>query len=189
MSNDIGATGSAGQAGAAALPGGGAAAGDWVLDPAGSRVEFHVRHFWGAVTVHGSFGQITGQGTVGADGSVTGRLTLAAASLSTKNKSRDKHLRSADFFDAANHPQAALTLTAASPAGPATLACQGTLEAAGNAMPIEFTAHVDEVSADAVTLRAEVMVDRTAYGMTWSPLGMASAMARGTALARFVRPE
>ena len=29
--------------------------GSWVLDPAGSTAEFRVRHFWGAITVRGSW--------------------------------------------------------------------------------------------------------------------------------------
>src|SRR6266540_3873385 len=72
--------------------------------------------------------------------------------------------------------------------GPASLACRGTLEAAGHVKPIEFTAHVEDASARAVTLRAEAVVDRTEFAMTWSPLGMASAMARVTVEARFARP-
>lgn len=55
--------------------------------------------------------------------------------------------------------------------------------------PIEFTARVDEASAQSATLRAETVVDRTRFAMTWSPLGMASAIARATVVARFVRPE
>ncbi len=30
----------------------GTAAGNWALDPAGSRAEFRVKHFWGVITVH-----------------------------------------------------------------------------------------------------------------------------------------
>ena len=176
------------QAGVTALPGDGAATGRWVLDPAGSRAEFHVKHFWGAITVHGSFGQITGEGIVGADGTITGRLVMDAESLSTRNKQRDKHLRSADFFNTEHHREVVLTVTGGKPAGPRALACQGTLEAAGHVEPVEFTAHVEEVSENAVTLRAELVVDRTKFGMTWSPLHMTSAMARGTVVARFVRP-
>jgi len=176
------------QADAAALLNDGAAAGRWVLDPAGSRAEFHVKHFWGAITVHGSFSQVTGEGAVGPDGTVTGRLRIEASSLGTGNKKRDEHLRSADFFDAGRHPQLVVTVTAARPAGPAALACQGSLEAAGHAEPVEFTAHLADVSAEAVVLRADLVVDRTRFAMTWSPLGMASASARATVLARFVRP-
>ncbi len=100
---------SSAQVDVAALLAGGTATGRWVLDPARSRVQFHVKHFWGAITVHGSFAQITGEGTVGADGMVTGRLSMDAASLDTKNSRRDRHLRSADFFDADRHPYAVVT--------------------------------------------------------------------------------
>ena len=171
----------------AGLMSGGTAAGHWALDPAGSSVEFAVRHFWGAITVQGSFGTITGEGTVGQDGTVSGWLNLDATSLSTRNKQRDQHLRSADFFDVEHHPQVVITVTAASPAGPDTLACQGTLEAAGHTEPIEFTARVDVASDGAVVLHAEIEVDRTKFAMTWSPLRVAAFPARGTVVARFVR--
>ncbi len=67
-----------------------------MLDPAGSRAEFHVKHFWGAVTVHGTFERMTGEATVSPDGTATCRISFDARSLNTKNKQRDKHLRSAD---------------------------------------------------------------------------------------------
>ena len=76
-------------------------AGQWKLDPQASLVEFRVRHFWHAITVRGSFAEVSGQGTVDPDGTASGTLVIAAASLTTNNKQRDKHLRSADFFDAA----------------------------------------------------------------------------------------
>ncbi len=166
----------------------GAAGGQWVLDPAGSRFEFHVRHFWGAVTVHGTFDSVSGTAEVGADGAISGRIVLDATTLNTKNKQRDKHLRSADFFDADQHPHMVLMITRGELTGQADLACDGTLEAAGHTRPVRFTAHVDQASAEAVVLTAEFDVDRTGFEMTWSPLRMASAIARGTATARFVRP-
>jgi polyisoprenoid-binding protein YceI len=165
----------------------GTAAGTWVLDPAGSRAEFRVKHFWGAVTVRGTFEQMTGEATVGPNGTVTGRISLDARSLSTKNKQRDKHLRSADFFHVDQHPQATLTVTSARPAGPTELECQGTFEAAGHVRPVTFTAHLDESSAHSVVLTAELESDRSEFEMTWSPLHMASMTAHGTVRARFAR--
>jgi polyisoprenoid-binding protein YceI len=165
----------------------GTAAGGWVLDPAGSRAEFGVKHFWGAVTVRGTPGPMTGEATVSPDGTVRGRISFDARSLDTKNKQRDKHLRSADFFDVDKHPQAALTVTSARPAGPAELECQGTFEAAGHESPVTFTAHIREATGQAAVLTAELDVDRTQFGMTWSPLHMASMTAHGTVTARFVR--
>jgi polyisoprenoid-binding protein YceI len=64
---------------------------------------------------------------------------------------------------------------------------EGTLEAAGVTEPLTFTADVAEASAEAVTLRAEVAVDRSRFGMTWSPLRMAAMQATGAVTARFTR--
>jgi polyisoprenoid-binding protein YceI len=165
----------------------GQAQGEWILDPAGTTVEFGVKHFWHLITVHGRFEQVEGSGTVGPDGAVSGRLVMRADSLNTKNKQRDKHLRSGDFFDAENHPDAVLTVASAVPAGDDQLTVTGTLEAAGHAQPVTFTARVEADGERAVTLRAELTVDRTALGMTWSPLGMAAAEATATVKARFTR--
>jgi polyisoprenoid-binding protein YceI len=159
----------------------------WVLDPAASRVEFYVKHLWGLVTVKGRFGQIDGEGSVGADGAITGCLNIDAASIDTKNKKRDMHLRSADFFNVEHHPTVVVTITTASPTEHATLQCHGTLAAAGHVQPIAFSADIQDGSELAVTLCADVIVDRTQFSMTWSPLGMASSAAKATVSARFVR--
>src|SRR5713101_6060635 len=66
-------------------------AGDWVLDPSRSKVELHTRHMWGLRPVEGVFREVSGLGAVSPAGEVT------AASIDTKNKKRDDHLRSDDF--------------------------------------------------------------------------------------------
>ena len=162
-------------------------AGRWKLDPRASRVDFRVRHFWNAITVRGWFDQVEGEGTVEPDGTITGQLVMVAASLNTKNKQRDKHLRSADFFDADKHPHVVLTVRQAELTADGRLTAEGTLEAGGTAEPVTVTADVVEASAEAVTLRAELAVDRSRFGMTWSPLRMAAMQATGTVTARFVR--
>ncbi len=162
--------------------------GRWVLDPAASTAEFRVRHFWGAVTVRGRFDRMTGEGSVDTAGTISGQLTIDASSLNTKNSQRDKHLRSADFFDVESHPTVVLTVTgAADPEAVGHIAFNGTLAAAGRSAPVSFTAQAEESGDDAVTLRADLGVDRTVFDMTWSPLGMAAKQAAGTVVARFVR--
>jgi polyisoprenoid-binding protein YceI len=165
----------------------GAAQGQWTLDPANSSVEFGVKHFWHAITVRGRFEQVAGAGTVAPDGAVAGQLTMQASSISTRNKQRDKHLRSADFFDAEQHPVVVLDITEATPADGGEIAMRGTLRAAGRSQPVSFTVRAEDAGPDAVTLRAELVVDRSAFGMTWSPLGMAAKEAAGSVVARFVR--
>ena len=76
--------------------------GTWRLDPARSSVEFHVRHFYGLMTVKGRFDRYHGSLDLSARPAV--ELTIDADSLNTKLKKRDEHLRTDDFFDVANHP-------------------------------------------------------------------------------------
>jgi polyisoprenoid-binding protein YceI len=162
--------------------------GRWVLDPAASTAEFRVKHFWGAITVRGRFDHMTGEGTVDAAGTISGQLTIDASSLTTKNSQRDKHLRSADFFDVEKHPTVVLAVTgAADPEAVGQIAFNGTLEAAGRTTPVSFTARAEESGENAVTIRADLVIDRTIFDMTWSPLGMAAKEAAGTVVARFVR--
>jgi polyisoprenoid-binding protein YceI len=165
----------------------GTAAGRWVLDPAGSAAEFGVRHFWGAITVRGTLGPMAGEAAVSPDGTMTGRISFDTRSLDSGHKQRDKHLRSADFFHTDEHPQAVLTVTSASPAGPDGLDCRGALDVAGHARPVAFTAHIQEATGQAVVLTAQLRVNRQEFGMTWSPLHMASMTALGTVTARFTR--
>ncbi len=164
-----------------------ASQGTWTLDPAGSSAEFHVKHFWGAITVHGRFERLAGEGTVAQDGTLTGAIRLDAASLDTKQKKRDQHLRSADFFDVESHATVTIAVERLTPDATGRPASQVRLEAAGHSQTINPTIEVVQVQPDAVTLRGEVTVDRTAFGMTWSPLGMAARQARGIITARFTR--
>src|ERR1700733_8244048 len=63
------------------------ATGTWRLDPSRSSVEFHVRHFYGLMTVKGHFDRYEGTVALGAEPAV--QLTIDADSLDTKNAKRD----------------------------------------------------------------------------------------------------
>ena len=88
-------------------PTGGAAAGThtWEIDSSHTTAGFSVRHMM-VTNVRGAFGKVTG--TIQFDGrdasSIAADITIDAASIDTNNERRDTHLRSADFFDVANHP-------------------------------------------------------------------------------------
>jgi polyisoprenoid-binding protein YceI len=71
--------------------------------------------------VNGIFGRASGRGTVSPTGEVTGSVSLDARSLDTKNKKRDEHLRSADFFDADNHPSITFGVEGVRPSGESDL--------------------------------------------------------------------
>jgi polyisoprenoid-binding protein YceI len=155
----------------------GSAAGNWELDPAASTITFAVKHFWGLVTVHGGFSEFEGHATVEQSGTITVELTVDADSLDTKMKQRDKHLRSKDFFDVANTPTVTFTTTAVTAGAGDRFHVTGNLVAAGHGEPLEFDAEVTEATAQSAVVDIHVDVDRTRFGMTWSPLRMTAPIA------------
>jgi len=160
--------------------------GSWTLDPARSQVLLETRHTWGLLPLHGVFGQVTGTGTVTAAGQVTGTLTVAAASIDTKNKMRDKDLRSAKVFDTANHPDITYTVDSIQPTGGGARVT-GSLAVRGRTRPLSFDAKVS-ATADEVRLDAEVPVNRADFGLTYSPLRMAPMHNTIVIHAVFTRP-
>jgi polyisoprenoid-binding protein YceI len=147
-------------------------AGEWVLDAARSEVLLETKHTWGLRPVHGVFQQVTGGGTVTAAGQVSGTITIAAASIDTKSTMRDKDLRSAKVFDVARHPDISYTVDGIQ-GGNGSVRVTGQLTVRGQARPVAFDAQVTAI-ADEVRLEARVPVNRADFGLTYSPLGMAS---------------
>ncbi|HEY3881116.1 MAG TPA: YceI family protein [Trebonia sp.] len=147
-------------------------AGSWTLDPARSEVVLKSRHTWGLRPVDGVFRQVAGSGTVTAAGGVSGVLTVAAASVDTKNARRDTHLRSADFFDADNHQDITFSADGASPAGDG-VRITGSLTVRGTTRPATLDAKVSAADGE-VVLDGDLRVNRADYGMTWNFIGVAA---------------
>jgi polyisoprenoid-binding protein YceI len=108
----------------------------WRLDPTRSSVEVHVRHFYGLITVKGRFERF--KGTLDLRSKPAVQLTIEADTLDTKHKKRDQHLRSADFFNVAAHPQVQFVSDSATLDGE-RLTVHGTLSAAGKRSPCTST--------------------------------------------------
>ena len=142
--------------------------GQWRIDPARSRVEFRTPTLWGLATVQGRFDSY--EGTLDLENDQTIELTIDAASINTNLALRDRHLRSAAFFDVANHPQVSFVSDDATLEGE-RLKVRGRLHAAGKSIPLELDARLrrvgDELEVD-VTTRA----DHSRLGMSHGLLGM-----------------
>jgi polyisoprenoid-binding protein YceI len=151
----------------------GTLAGSWTLDPARSQVHLKTRHTWGLRPLRGVFGQVAGGGTVSAAGDVTGTITVAAGSIDTKNKMRDKDLRSAKVFDIANHPDITFAVEGMQPAS-AGIRVTGSLTVRGRTRPVAFDATVSAADGAEVQLDGEIPVNRADFGLTYNPMRMAS---------------
>jgi polyisoprenoid-binding protein YceI len=146
--------------------------GTWRLDPARTSVSFRTRAAW-IIRAEGTLQATEGTVEVAADGRVTGSLTIDAASIDTKVKKRDDHLRSADFFHVARHPTISFLVTEVrlSPAG--TFEVTGNLTVHGRStlltLPVAVSADggSGNVTGEAVITRHILGMKKAAMTKSW----------------------
>jgi polyisoprenoid-binding protein YceI len=151
----------------------GALAGEWVLDPRASSITLKSRSLGGLVRVNGVFREVSGTGTIVPNGEVSGTVTVAAASIDTRNTRRDTHLRSADFFDSGNHPDITFAADGIRPSDQG-VTVTGALTVRGRTRPLAIDAAVSVQGDEELWLDAEVVINRADFGLTWNQLGMVS---------------
>ena len=104
----------------------------------------------GSGAVKGTFREFSGDGQVTGSGAVFGRVDIRADSLRTGIKMRDRHLRSADFFDVEKFPDISVVVTAAEPSGDEARRLRASLTVKGTTLPIELPATVRVLDDGAV---------------------------------------
>lgn len=112
------------------------------------------------------------------------RLTIDADSLDTRNAKRDRHLRSADFFDVARHRHVRFTSQAVALEGD-TLQVRGELTAGGGRLDIELEAGIAVVDGE-YELTTWAFVMHRWLGMTWNPVGFTRPYSKLTVAGRLV---
>jgi polyisoprenoid-binding protein YceI len=152
---------------------GSALSGDWDFDPAHTRIGFSARHAM-VTTVRGSFNDVTGRlyADVEDMSKSYAEVTLKAASVDTRNQQRDDHLRSADFFDVANHPSLTFRSTGVSGGG-SDWKLDGELTIAGVTKPVTLDVEFEGVVVDPwgntkAGFVASTTVNREDFGLTWN---------------------
>ena len=118
-------------------------AGTWTVDASHTEVGFVARHLM-VSKVRGRFADVTGTVEVASDVTAsTVNVTVAMASVDTRNADRDGHLKSADFFDVDNHPT--MTFVATSFDGEDLT---GDLTIKGVTKPVTFEVEFNGVATD-----------------------------------------
>ncbi|MBK9072589.1 MAG: YceI family protein [Myxococcales bacterium] len=146
----------------------------YAVDASHSSVGFGVRHLM-ITTVRGEFSQFAGSFSYDASRPELTKLeaNIEVGSVNTREPKRDEHLRSADFFDAANHPSMTFVSTSARRDGD-KLIVSGQLTIRGTSKPVVLT--VSDITPEqtdpwgnkriGATARATIL--RSDYGMTWN---------------------
>ena len=142
----------------------------WNLDPSHSEVDFKVKHMM-ISSVSGSFHIFKANIESHDDTFQDAKLSFAADvdSINTKNKDRDAHLKSADFFDAASHPEIKFTSTSGIQDGKLA----GDLEIRGVSKPVVLDVDFGGVIQDPYGLQRagfEISgkINRKDFGLNWS---------------------
>jgi polyisoprenoid-binding protein YceI len=157
--------------------------GNWALVPDRSAIKFGSKTLWGLVPVNGRFTDVTGDGSVAADGAVSGRITIGVASVKTGIKKRDEHLRSADFFDTENFPEITVEVSGVASNGD----LNATLRVRGTTLPIPLTATVTPLGDGTMQVTARTTVDRTKWGISGNTMGMIPSTTTLIAEAVFIK--
>jgi polyisoprenoid-binding protein YceI len=162
------------------------AVGNWRLDPAGTTIELRTKAMWGLAKVRGRFKALEGSGVVGEDGTVSGTIVFDAKSIDTKNKKRDTHLRSEDFFEVDKYPTFTYSATGASHTDDGKLKVAGSLTIRDQSRPLELLVTATRPASGGATLTAEAEIDRRQWGMTWAKMG-AGVISQIVVVAQFTR--
>jgi polyisoprenoid-binding protein YceI len=157
-------------------------AGVWNLVPDQSSVGFKIKNMWGLIGVKGQFTEFNGDGQLTGKGAVFGRLDINVASLRTGIGRRDKHLLSADFFDAERFPQISVVVTALqAKSGPksgpesgkaADLRANFTIKGVTDPVPLPVT--ITELEDGSVRIAGETQLERAQFDVGWNKFGMVS---------------
>jgi polyisoprenoid-binding protein YceI len=139
----------------------------WQLDPGFSTAEFRVRTYWGLTTVHGRFEQLAGG--VNSAGRIW--LVIDATSVDTGNARRDRHLRSADFFDCEHHPRIEFRSDEVSHSPDGRLQVAGQLDAAGRRARLQLQPTIEK-RGERLRIAATTTIDQRLLGMTNRRLGI-----------------
>ncbi len=146
----------------------------WIIDPTHSEVHFKVKHLM-ISTVTGTFGTYEGSVETANDEDFAGSKVNFSAdidSISTGQEQRDGHLKSADFFDAANFPKLTFASTSMEKADDDTYTVTGDLTIRGTTKQVTLKAEFGGIMGDfygntKAGFDISGKINRQDFGLTW----------------------
>jgi polyisoprenoid-binding protein YceI len=146
----------------------------YVIDASHSHASFSVRHMM-ISNVRGEFQTLQGNAEYDAEHPENTKVevTIDVASINTREEKRDAHLRSADFFDAENHPTLTFRSTGAKLTGDG-LTVTGDLTIRGTTRQVVLA--VEEITPESkdpwgntrIGASAHTKIKRTDFGLNWN---------------------
>jgi polyisoprenoid-binding protein YceI len=145
------------------------------IDPAHSSAHFSVRHMM-VTNVKGEFTKVSGTVMFNPDNPAESQIeaTIDAASLHTREEQRDTHLKSADFFDVANHPEIRFVSRSVEPHGDGEFLVKGDLTIRGvtQGVTLRVEGPTPEVKDPWGNLKAgataTTKIHRKDFGLVWN---------------------
>ena len=143
-------------------------AGAYTADPIHSSFGFAVR-YQGVSLFRGTLNEVT---ATLADGRLEGSAKVESISIRTPEQFR-AHVLSAEFFDAANHPEVTFSSSSLDLREDGTAEVDGELTIKGITRPVHAVGTWTEPAGDAFGgtrghLKLEAVVDRTEFDMNWN---------------------
>ncbi len=157
----------------------------WVLDPMHSEVQFKVKHLV-ISTVSGFFKSFEGELDTAnddfSDASIS--FSLDIDSIDTNQTARDEHLKSAEFFDAAQYPKISFKSNSFTKEGDDEYALAGDLTIKGITKPVTLAVEFGGAATDfygntKAGFEITGKINRKEFGLTWSGVTEAGAVVVG----------
>jgi polyisoprenoid-binding protein YceI len=151
-----------------------AGAATWEIDPAHTSVQFAVRHLM-ISNVRGEFTKLTGKVEVDEAAPAAARIeaTIDAASIDTRNRKRDDHLRSPDFLNVEKFPTIEFRSTKIEKVADASWKVTGNLTLHGVTREVGLdlqgpTQQVKDTRGLHVGAQATTTINRKDFGINWN---------------------
>lgn len=157
----------------------------WSIDPMHSEIMFRIKHML-ITNVSGTFDMF--QATIEAEKKDFSDMEISfsadVTSINTRNDHRDEHLRSNDFFDAANHPTLTFTSTKVTRLKDNQYALEGTFCIRGveKNVQLEIThtgIGLDLYGQTKAGFEINGVINRSDFGLSWNAAAEDGGLALG----------